>query len=150
MTTFLIKKYEPKVHDTNQSPPVDTPAEQSKEQVVQISTSDSIAKIVAQALYKALPNVEIIEQQTQEQQEDKQGQDPGAQSAETNVVSTEQINQDPVKALEQVQHASNVLVLNEGFKTAKEEWFLQSLENRKVRTFYTVGSFVKFVQQQLG
>ena len=150
MPSFLLKKYEPKEdHKTQESMDAtqDPQTEHSKEQQeqaeeIEVMASDSVAKIVAQALYKAMPNVEIIRKE--EAEREHKSQQTGA------AVSVEEINSDPVQALKSVGASKFVVVLAEnGFHTAKEEWFLQTLENKGVKTFYTAASFVKHVQRTL-
>lgn len=152
MPTFVLKKYET-VDDnktqasgdqTNQAATKEGEKVEEKAQMIEISASDSISKIVAQALYKAMPNIDITERQMDEEQ--AEGED---KPAATSVVSAEEINQSPVDALASLGTSKCVLILNNGFKTAQEEWFLNTLQNRGVKTFYTVNSFVKYVQKTL-
>lgn len=149
MPTFVLKKYEPTEQDQGQGS-ANTTVQQTNEAeekspTIQITMSDSISKIVAQALYKAMPNIDITERALDEEQAEKDGKE-----TPTKVVSAEEINKSPVDALESLGNSKCVLILNNGFKTAQEEWFLTTLKNRDIKTFYTVGSFVKHVQKTLG
>lgn len=153
MPTFVLKKYEPTDQDkgqisgdhTNQSANQQAEKMEEKAQMIEVSASDSISKIVAQALYKAMPNIDITERVLDEEQAKKEDSQDGA----TKVVSAEEINRCPVDALASLGSSKCVLILNDGFKTAQEEWFLTTLQNRGIKTFYTIGSFVKYVQKTL-
>lgn len=150
MPTFILKKYEPQEEANQQasadhtSDVVNNVAEQTEKQaeMIEVSASDSISKIVAQALYKAMPNIEII-QKEQAEADEKNGEQV------TKVISSEDINNNPVDTLQSLGSSKCVVILNNGFKTAKEEWFLQSIENRGIKAFYSVTSFVKHVQKTL-
>lgn len=156
MPTFVLKKYTPSVTPTEQTSTDETnqEANQQAEQVpkeaecIEINASDSIAKIVAQALYKAMPNVEIVRKEEAEKADTEASSQDGQDSV-AKVISTEEINHNPVDTLRLVGNSKCVLILNEGFKTAKEEWFLQTLESRGVKPFFTVSSFVRHVQATL-
>lgn len=146
MPTFILKKYEEPQNTNPEKSDSPEGGSNSKEvekesETIQIHASDSISKIVAQALHKALPNVDIVEQE----KADSQPTDSAVQ-----VVSTEEINLDPVKTLARIKANQKVLILNGGFKTAKEEWFLQTLENRKIKAFYSVVSLARHVETKLG
>ena len=92
---------------------------------------------MAVALYKALPNNITIEEQEE------------APSSNTNVVSTEDINSNPAECLGKLRNGSTVMIVNEGFKTDKEEWFLSSLGNKNINVFYSMESFIKHVLAKL-
>jgi hypothetical protein len=148
MPTFVLKKYTPEPTITEQASVDETNpnANQQAQQVekeaatIEVNASDSIAKIVAQALYKALPNIEIV----QKEESEKKDNDNAAK-----VVSTEEINLSPVDALHSLGASKCVLILNNGFKTAQEEWFLQTLEQRGVKAFFTISGFVRHVQSTI-
>lgn len=147
MPTFVLKKYEPTEtnpeHVTSEQTPdgsADPKAAEKQEAFIEVSASDSIGKIIVQALYKAIPNIDITEREQAETKEDQP----------TKVISTEDINTNPVDTLQSVKGSKAVLILGDGFKTRKDEWFLQSLENLNIQVFYTVGSFTRYVQSKLG
>lgn len=142
MTTFVLKKYQEKpVNAVPKEEGKETPKVPEKAEVmIEITATDTIAKIVAMALYKALPNnIEI------EEVEDKTSTDTAAA-----VISTEDINKSPVDCLKSVKNGSSLLIMNEGFSTEKEEWFLSSMGPKHVQVFYSVESFVKHVCETLG
>ncbi len=139
MPVFVLKKYVPdsEVKDQKDDPAA-TAAVPKEEPTIKVGATDSIGKVVAQALYKAMPNLEITRSEDEE--------DPQAKA-----VSTEQINECPATALQSLgKNTQCVLIINNGFKTSEEEWFLQTLETRQIRPFYTVNSFVRYVQSVLG
>lgn len=147
MPTFVLKKYEPTETKTEQvegesggsdgQPATDS---QKQEAFIEINATDSIGKIIVQALHKALPNVDITERNAGEK----------AEQDDTKVISTEDINKNPVDTLQLVRSSKHVLIMGEGFKTQKDEWFLQSLENLGIEVFYTVGSFSRHIAKKLG
>ena len=51
--------------------------------------------------------------------------------------------------IDKIKPGDNVLILSNGFTTAKEEWFLSTLEVKRANVFYTMESFIKFVKQEL-
>ena len=139
MPVFVLKKYVPDSEVKDQKDDPAATATVPKEEVtIKVGATDSIGKVVAQALYKAMPNLEISRSEDEE--------DP-----QTKAVSTEQINECPATALQSLgKNTQCVLIINNGFKTSEEEWFLQTLETRQIRPFYTVNSFVRYVQSVLG
>lgn len=138
MTTFVLKKYEEqKPVEGATETGVANPPKETEETTIEIQASDTIAKIVATALYKALPNNVQVEEK-----EDT--------TSTTNVVSTEDINSNPSGCLKKLPNGSTVMIVNEGFRTEKEEWFLSSLGNKNVNVFYSLESFIKHVKTKLG
>lgn len=139
MTTFVLKKYEEQkpLEGAVTGDETKTEPAAKEEAVIEIQASDTIAKIVATALYKALPNNISIEEKEE------------AEST-TNVVSTEDINSNPVDCLKKLPNGSTVMIMNEGFRTEKEEWFLSSLGNKNVNAFYSMESFIKHIKAKLG
>lgn len=138
MTTFVLKKYEEnKPVESTPDPATVAASTKPEDQVIEIQASDTISKIVAVALYKALPNNITIEEQEE------------APSSNTNVVSTEDINSNPAECLGKLRNGSTVMIVNEGFKTDKEEWFLSSLSNKNINVFYSMESFIKHVLAKL-
>lgn len=140
MTTFVLKKYEEQKPLEGSVTGNETKPEETKkveEATVEIQASDTIARIVAAALYKALPNNVSIEEQ-----EDK--------GADTNVISTEDINTNPVNCIKRLKNGSTVMIVGEGFSTQKDEWFLSTLGNKNVNVFYTMESFITHIKKSLG
>lgn len=136
MPVFTLKKYETPEKSSVTQPVSDSPQQQadnaSQELVeVQIEASDTVAGIVARALYKAIPNQPELEAIRQDNK------------AATQVLSTEDINSNPVGALDMVRGKANVVIINTGFKTPQEEWFLTSMESLGVNLYYSVESFLK-------
>lgn len=138
MTTFVLKKYEEQnPTENNTEGGVEPTTTKPEEQTIEIQVSDTIAKIVAVALYKALPNNVQMEEREET-------------PSNTNVVSTEDINNNPADCLKKLKNGSTVMIVNEGFKTEKEEWFLSSLGNKNINAFYSMESFIKHVLSSLG
>lgn len=135
MPVFTLKNYEASkdtaVSDSDAQ--VRQEAQDLKEQVVTIQANDSVAKIVAAALYKTLPNVDEGDTQA---------------SVDTQVISTEDINRSPADTWELVKNTRNIVIVNEGFSTQKEEWFLSNLECSKANVFYSVESYLRSLNQQ--
>ena len=143
MTTFVLKKYEEKPIEpiSGVKPEEDKTTPPKKEELmIEIKATDTIAKIVATALYKALPNNVLIEE----------APDAPKSEADTAAISTEDINRSPADCLKQVKNGSSLLIMNEGFKTEKEEWFLSSMGPKRVNVFYSLESFVQHVRKTLG
>ncbi|WP_396190551.1 hypothetical protein [Flavobacterium sp.] len=139
MTTFVLKKYEekkPEENKTSSSAP-SADSEKKEEAVLEIKATDSIAEIVAQALYKAMPQNVVIEQK------------PDG-SSDNSVISAEDINTNPGGTIRNVKNGSCLLIIAEMFKTQKEEWFLSTLVNKNVRAFYSVESFMTHIKKELG
>lgn len=140
MTTFVLKKYEEQKPlegsvTGNETKPEET--KQVEEATIEIQASDTISRIVAAALYKALPNNVSIEEQ-----EDK--------ASDTNVVSTEDINSNPVNCISRIKNGSTLMIVGEGFSTQKDEWFLSTLGNKNVNVFYTMESFINHIKKSIG
>ena len=125
MPVFTLTKYaaEPTPQDPVKDPE-STDNEVKEEDVVRISASDPVSKLVAKALHKRLCV--------------KEGQEDQEATPQTAVVSTEEINQDPVGVYNRTKNASKVVILNSGFKTTKDEWILMSLESQGKKVFYSI------------
>lgn len=140
MTTFVLKKYEDRSPVEGGVSDKETEGEKpavKEEAMIEIKASDTISKIVATALYRALPNnVEIEERENS-----------GTDNA---VISTEDINRNPADCVNRLKNGSTVVIVGEGFKTAKEDWFLSTLENKNMKVFYSMESFISHVKKTLG
>lgn len=138
MAVFTLKKYETppetRIIQSGDTNPNTQESQDNQKKIIemQIQASDSVSIIVARALYKAIPNL----QENPESKED--GKEP-----DTQVISTEDINNHPVETLNLVRGKSSVVIINNGFRTPKEEWFLTSLESLKTKVYYSVESFLK-------
>lgn len=127
MPVFTLSRY------TEDKKPEDQPKEEGsdqakdKEEFTTISASEPVSKVVALALNKRLQNVK-------EEQEEK--------PADTTVISTEEINENPVETYNRVKSAKQVVILNKGFRTKQEDWLLMSLETQGKKVFYSIESFL--------
>ena len=140
MPTFVLKKYQEKlptqVADTPDENQTQKP-EKELEKTIEISVSDSISKIVAIALYRALPNNVEIEEKIDN-------------TKTVQAISTEDINGDPT-IVNKVQNNGSLFIMAEhGFTTQKEDWFLSTLTNKNVKTFFSMESFMKSIRADLG
>jgi hypothetical protein len=99
------------------------------EQKISIHASDTVSKIVADALYKTLTKVEPVEQTDEE-------------APNTEVVSTEDINRSPADVWIAVKKAQTVVIVTEGFRTQREEWFLSVLQEQGKTVFYSMESYL--------
>jgi len=136
MTTFVLKKYEEKKDLENKSQPTENKSEKAPEHLM-ITVTGSISEIVANALNKVLgKDVDI-----QEQDKD----------TESNIkaISTENINNAPLETFNSIQKDDVVFIYNNGFKTQKEEWFLTNIGNKTENVFYTLESFIRYIQKRL-
>lgn len=145
MTTFILKKYkEPEQTTPEQTPDTDnadSPTnEKPNEEKITIKVQGSVAEIVAKALYKALGNEAEIQEKKDELEQE---------GASVKAISTEEINTDPVSALRSVNKDDIVYIQNKGFHTAKEDWFLMSVQNKTSNVFYSVESLIKYVVSRL-
>lgn len=130
MPVFTLTKY------TKDKKPEDPAKEEGSDQAkdtedpkefTTISASEPVSKVVALALHKRLQNVK-------EEQEEK--------PADTTVISTEEINENPVQTYNRVKTAKQVVILNKGFRTKQEDWLLMSLESQGKKVFYSIESFL--------
>ena len=136
MAVFTLKKYE-EVPKAGVGEPVVDPLtsepkeeENKKNQIVTIRANDSVSSIVATALYNTMSNVD---------------EDEGDSEIDAQVISTEDINSSPTDTWNQVKNIKNIIIVNEGFKTKKEEWFLASLESANVKVFYSIESYLRSI-----
>lgn len=134
MTTFVLKKYDaakdPSAPTPVADPAKEKPQEQEEGKRITVRVSDSVAAIVANALYASLGKEAEIEEKKDEEQP-------------VQALSTEDINKDPAGWLNSVKKNSDLLVVSRGFHTAKEEWFLSNLEQKGSVVHYSVESFVQ-------
>lgn len=140
MTTFVLKRYNEQSNQ-QQSTDENKKAEQEPIKETKISIAGSISEIVAKALITKLSTVpDAVVDQTE----------GSAESPDISAVAitTEEINDDPVKALRSVQDNANVFIQTEGFHTSKEEWFLMNLSNKTSNVFYTLESFVSHLAKK--
>lgn len=131
MPVFTLKSYDEKTPVTTDDP--NTPAEEKpepqNERTVVIQANDSVSKLVAAALYRTMSRVS----------EDSKAEKP----ADARVISTEDINAAPARTWATVRGIPNVVIVSEGFHTAKEEWFLSSLECAGVKVHYSVEGYLR-------
>lgn len=143
MTTFVLKKY------ADAKPTVDEQSGEETEAVVRsekevdkkltVAVDGSIAKIVADALYKAFPqNSGVDIEETEEEEE-----------TEFKAVSTESINKEPLNTLRSIKASDIVLVSGKGFTTSTEDWFLLNLFNKTDKVFYTAEAYVEHLKSVL-
>lgn len=139
MTTFVLKKYEEPQDSPNGQIQEKTEAESkpTKDQIT-IEIKGSIAEIVADALYKLMPQIN-----------DEEQPQPNGEPVNVTALSTEDINTDPVSAFSQVGKDDVVFIQNNGFHTQKEEWFLLNLPNKTNNVFFSVESLIKHFQAKL-
>lgn len=148
MAVFVLKKYS----DLPEEPTVDIEEGKTQEEQVQekneeikkekveerlqIEATGSIAEIVAKALYRILgDNKEVVIE------EDPDLVDPTA-PIQAKVITTEDINANPLTSLRSIQEGQSVCVVAESFSTEQEEWFLTNLENKTNKIHYSVESFL--------
>lgn len=139
MPTFILKKYQDKdpVEQTDVAPEEQQQEKEvSKEMTVEVT--GSISEIVAQALNKVMINKNIEVEEVE------------SNDASVKAISTEDINADPLAALELVSKADVLFISGNGFHTAKEEWFLTNIENKVGKVFYSVEAFVDYISSEFG
>lgn len=136
MPVFTLHKYQPAPEATPQSQ--DEQETENKPAAIAIQASTSVSSLVAQALYSTM-------QRKNDDVEDKEEEEASnTQTPEAVAISTQDIEKDPVGALESVSVADSVIILSpRGFHTAKDEWLLSALEARKKSVFFSVESFLK-------
>lgn len=137
MPVFTLKNYDDhsQIKEQQENAEQQSQEQKQKEQEVIIQANDSVATVVATALYKKLGNVQ------ESPQEEKK--------ADTQVISTEDINLNPVDTLRLVKNKPNVVIIsNGGFKTPKEEWFLSTLQNSSSKVYYSLESYLKTLEQK--
>lgn len=138
MTTFVLKKYEPKKEDDTIEKTKETKEDNNTLDKIKITADTSISEIISELLYKKLPNVKI-----EIEKEDKN-------ESTIKAVSTENINSDPIKTFNSININDTIFIINKGFRTSKEEWFLTNLENKTSNIIYTEESFIRFIKSKLG
>lgn len=137
MATFVLKKYEPKKEDDTIEKTKETKEDNNALDKIKITVDTSISEIISELLYKKLSNVNI------EVEEDKS-------ESTIKAVSTENINSDPIKTFNSINNNDTIFIINKGFRTSKEEWFLTNLENKTSNIIYTEESFIRFIKSKLG
>ena len=151
MTTFILKKYSDKESVPKTDEEKKELMEQEKqgavqakeEESIQIEVSGSISSIVAAALQKVLGNKNIqldVVEDTNEEQAD----------STIKAISSEDINNDPLKTFRSINDSDVVFISTEGFTTSQEEWFLTNLPNKTSKVFYSVEGLADFLVQQAG
>ncbi len=153
MSTFVLKKYEDKPVEVTNQPNEGTteqpnqPAVKEKEEVT-ITISGTISEIVANALYKTLDKKADIKE-LQEGGEDNSPEESvnmsGTAVATESVVviTTEEINKDPVAAFRSVKEGDVVMIdvgnfeEFKGFSSKPEDWFLYNAEKRAKAIVYS-------------
>lgn len=147
MPTFVLKKYNPVQKPAEGEQAAQPVAGEQKEEVpemtMKIRASATVSEIVALALYRSLPNnvkVEEIEDSKVE---------PG-QDTETNVITTEDINLDPIKTFQSVVGKSKIAIIGHGFSTEKDDWFLINVQSQGVKPMYTMAGLISHVKATLG
>ena len=130
MTTFVLKKY-----SQEEDKAVDN-KEPSKTEI-EIEVTKSVSEVIAKALYSYFEKKNIDIEEKEETDSD------------VKVISTESINQDPITTFKSIRNNDHVLILNKGFTTAKEEWFLLNIQNKTKNVFYTLESFLGFIESKL-
>lgn len=143
MATFILKKYQPP-EENNNSSEIDSSNDATKEsktpEELQITITGSISEIVSKALYASLKNTANISVDTD---------DANAEDSSVKVVSTEDINLDPIEAFKGIKKDDVVFIVNnKPFNTAKEEWFLLNLNNKTNKVIYTMESFLQYINSQ--
>jgi len=147
MPTFVLKKYQetPVKSETPEETPnqneeiVDKdPEGKPVEKELLVEVSGSVSEIVATALNKVFANKGVTVEESDEEKE-----------VNAEVVSTEDIENDPVKALRSAKSSNVVLIVSEGFTTKKEEYFLANMENYEGKVFYSVESFVAYLVSEM-
>lgn len=151
MPTFILKKYSDKLPENK--PQVDdvketVEKEETKPDVIgtlKLTASTSIAEMIAIALNKTLKTTELVEVS-----DDDIAESGNSINSMGQVISTEVINSDPVGALKSIQPGVPLCIINNGFKTKEEEFFLTNVENKTDKVFYTVESFATFFTMLFG
>jgi len=136
MATFILKKYEEK-KDTESNNEQQAQQQEEQPEHLTVTVVGSISEIVAKALHKTLSNQVEIQQQDD------------ANSSDVKAISTEDINSAPLETFNSIQKDDAVFIHNNGFKTPEEEWFLTNIGNKTENVFYTLESFIRFIQKKL-
>ena len=144
MPTFVLKKY----RETQAEPESGKePAEQNNEEQLAgkevdkemtVEVSGSVSEIVANALNKVFANKGVTVEETET-----------SDKTDAEAISTEDIENDPVRALRSAKAGKSVLVVTEGFKTKKEEYFLTNMEDYSGKVFYSVEGFVEHLAKEM-
>lgn len=139
MSIFLLKKYDDKKPEAViEGSEVKTNATEVSDKVenIKIKSNETLSSIVAHALYQAFPNrVDVIEDDGKE--------------VDVNVISNDDINKEPVDEMNKIANESCAVILANRFSTKKEEWFLSTLENKKVTTLVSMESLISYLKNKL-
>lgn len=139
MTTFILKKYDDNKTDIDKEN--QETEENKKEEQITITVLGTISEIVTNALNKALKNTNIQMQEVE---------NTDNQKSDVKIVSTEDINSDPITAFKFIKDNDVIFIDNKGFNTDKEDWYLLNINNKTNNVFYTVESFIKYINSKLG
>jgi len=143
MTTFILKKYEPKKEENIISNIDEEEKKKENDDIleeIKITSDSSISGIISKLLYKKLPNnIEI-----------KVGEEKNSEENSIKAISTENINKNPLKTFNSINKNDTVFILNKGFKTSCEEWFLTNIENKTSNIIYTEEKFISYIKEKLG
>lgn len=134
MAIFSLKKYEPVAQDQTKQE-IDSEQNDNNEKYIYIRSDNTISDIIINILYKNFgkENVQEVE-------------DDSKSNYDVEVVSTETINLDFVKAFKNIR-SNNIFVFsnNKPFKTVAEEWFLTNTSNRNL--IVTVSDFISTLKR---
>ncbi|EKD89552.1 MAG: hypothetical protein ACD_33C00045G0019 [uncultured bacterium] len=140
MTTFVLNKYEPKKEEktTDQNTENETTEVETEKEEAYIMATGTISEIVYKALHKTFANVTELEE------------NDNSKTSNYKAVSTEDINNNPIETFNSIKENDVVLIhTNKAFSTSKEEWFLSNIGNKTKNVFYTVESFVKYLESNI-
>lgn len=139
MPTFLLRKYNQEDSAVNNAK--NNEAEKNKDEnasdELTITVTGSVSEIVANALNKVFANKAEVKKIDEEK------------DSSIKVISTENINNSPLDTFNFIHKNNVVLILNKGFRTRAEEWFLTNIENKTNNVYYTLESFIKFIKNKL-
>lgn len=151
MPTFVLKKYQetqtntetqdPNTESDTENPNIENTEGQDKkpaDKEMMVEVSGSVSEIVATALNRVFVNKGVTVEEVEDNKE-----------IDAEAISTEDIENDPVKALRTAKSGNAVLIVSEGFTTKKEEYFLANMENYEGKVFYSVESFVKYLVSEM-
>lgn len=146
MATFVLSKYKPEAEDNAAGETPETTKPESKEDGVSkilLKVDGSISEMVARALSELLANkVDVTPLDDTEI-------DASVNVKEGKALTTESINEDPLRVFESIPKDAIVYIANEGFKTQKEEWFLSNITNKTDKVFYSIKSLANYCVEEL-
>lgn len=139
MSIFLLKKYDDKKPEAVvEGSEVKTKVTEVNDKVenIKIKSNETLSSIVAHALYQAFPNrIDVVEDDGKE--------------VDVNVISNDDINKEPVDEMNKIANESCAVIIADRFSTKKEEWFLSTLENKKVTTLVSMESLISYLKDKL-